>query len=747
MVKLLNSDEQSKQRKLQSWREWKDDATTWGIKLGGISVMLIIVLIFFYLLWIALPLFFSAHIEPAQRIQNSALAAGNTQHLLMNEHATIGAKLTDHAQALFFNLSDGQLLNTTSILQPGQHVSSFAVGDAFSNQFGYGLTEGSVWLTQVEFKVHFEGDERQVVPSFYAKYPEPLEIQAEPVSVFGYRDGEEQLTVVSAHNDALVIASFSKEVSFLDETVELDKTTVTLPLTAAVKKILIGPNQHWVYVLTHKDQLLVYNIADLAEIEPPQQVSLVQAGDHVTQLAFLTGSISLMVGTEQGHVTQWFLVRDAQERNHLRQIRALDTGLKQIVSMAVEHRRKGLVVSDDQGQMSLLYTTSDLLLLTESVATQPLRAMSFSPRADVLLSEIGDGVFLQFHIDNEHPEISWQALWGKVWYESYPEPDYVWQSSSADNDFEPKLSLTPLSFGTFKAAFYAMLIAIPLAVFGAIYTAYFMAPKMRTVVKPTIEIMEALPTVVLGFLAGLWLAPVIELYMPAIFSLLLFLPLVILGFGFFWQSLPEQIQHRIPEGWHGALLIPVILLVGYVAFAMSHTVENLFFNGDMRVWLTDDLGIDFDQRNALIIGIAMGFAVIPTIFSIAEDAIFSVPRHLTNGSLALGATTWQTMVKVVLPTASPGIFSGVMMGFGRAVGETMIVLMATGNTPIMDMNIFEGMRTLAANIAVEMPEAEVASTHFRVLFLAALVLFLFTFVLNTLAEIVRQRLRNKYGKM
>ena len=187
--------------------------------------------------------------------------------------------------------------------------------------------------------------------------------------------------------------------------------------------------------------------------------------------------------------------------------------------------------------------------------------------------------------------------------------------------------------------------------------------------------------------------------------------------------------------------------MGITAIASSGQLEILLFDGDIRHWIINDLGVAYDQRNALVVGVAMGFAVIPTVFSIAEDAIFSVPRHLSNGSLALGATPWQTLVGVVIPTASPGIFSALMIGFGRAVGETMIVLMATGNTPIMDINIFEGMRTLAANIAVEVPEAEVASTHYRVLFLAALVLFLFTFIFNTVAEVIRQRLREKYGNI
>jgi phosphate transport system permease protein len=110
----------------------------------------------------------------------------------------------------------------------------------------------------------------------------------------------------------------------------------------------------------------------------------------------------------------------------------------------------------------------------------------------------------------------------------------------------------------------------------------------------------------------------------------------------------------------------------------------------------------------------------------------------------LGATRWQTALRVVLPTASPGIFSAIMIGFGRAIGETMIVLMATGNTPIMDFSPFNGMRTLSANIAVEIPEAPYHGTLYRVLFLSATLLFIMTFFVNTAAEIVRQRLRKKF---
>jgi phosphate transport system permease protein len=148
-----------------------------------------------------------------------------------------------------------------------------------------------------------------------------------------------------------------------------------------------------------------------------------------------------------------------------------------------------------------------------------------------------------------------------------------------------------------------------------------------------------------------------------------------------------------------------------------------------------------------VVGFAMGFAVIPIIYTICEDAFSNVPQHLVSGSLALGATRWQTALRVVMPTASPGVFSAIMIGFGRAVGETMIVLMATGNTPVMDFSAFSGFRALSANIAVEIPEAPEGGTLYRILFLGALLLFVLTFLVNTAAELVRQRLRERYSKI
>jgi phosphate transport system permease protein len=181
----------------------------------------------------------------------------------------------------------------------------------------------------------------------------------------------------------------------------------------------------------------------------------------------------------------------------------------------------------------------------------------------------------------------------------------------------------------------------------------------------------------------------------------------------------------------------MLLAAGVLSFIIATLLTAIGY--DPRGGLVDT----YSQRNALVVGFVMGFAIIPNIYTLAEDAMNSVPAHLRAASLATGATPWQTAKWVIIPTAMSGIFAAVMIGMGRAVGETMIVLMAAGNTPVLDWNIFSGMRTLSANIAVELPEAVKDGSLYRMLFLAALVLFTMTFAINTVAEIIRQRFRKR----
>jgi phosphate transport system permease protein len=333
-----------------------------------------------------------------------------------------------------------------------------------------------------------------------------------------------------------------------------------------------------------------------------------------------------------------------------------------------------------------------------------------------------------------------------VWYENYDRPEWVWQSSGSI-EVEPKLSLMPLVVGTLKGTFYSLLLAIPLGVLGAMYASQFMHPTLKRFVKPTVEIMAALPSVVLGFLAGIWLAPLVERSFTALLLAAIVLPLFVVVAGAGWRSLPRRLTQRFPVGSDALGFIVVLALGIGVCVLAGRPLEGAIFRGSFPDWVRNVLGVTYDQHNAVVVGLAMGFAVIPIIFAISEDAFSNVPRNLVSGSLALGASHWQTVTRVVLPTASAGIFSAIMIGFGRAVGETMIVLMATGNTPIMTWNPFDGFRTLSANIATEIPEAPHGGTLYRTLFLAALLLFVFTFLVNTAAEVVRQRLRRRYAEL
>ena len=335
--------------------------------------------------------------------------------------------------------------------------------------------------------------------------------------------------------------------------------------------------------------------------------------------------------------------------------------------------------------------------------------------------------------------------------------------------------------------------------------------------------MASLPSVVLGFVGALILAPFIENWVVAVLAAMALMPLAALTFGYLWQLLPRIVRLRYQRRLDLPLLMVSAGVAILVAVAIAGPIESDALRRRLqglagwrrqcharagaadladrrdgglarsarsdrrlvgspagaaaplrwRLWPSSfassacsrwapawrgwreprsrawgsipahALVGTFVQRNTLVVGFVMGFAVIPIIYTISEDALSSVPEHLRSASLACGATPWQTAIRVILPVAMSGIFSAVMIGLGRAVGETMIVVMAAGNTPVMDINIFNGLRALSANIVVEMPEAVKDSTLYRMLFLAALTLFAVTFVVNTVAEIVRMRFRKR----
>ncbi|MFM5074630.1 ABC transporter permease subunit [Aeromonas hydrophila] len=730
-------------------RRIKDKLAKYGVTTGGALVLVALLLIFFYLLYVVKPIFNGATMEPTASF--TLPVVGKTAWLGVEEQNEIGYRFSDKGQVNFFAVQGDGKVKVGQVLGQAQvkgDITAVAPPAPGQKLIAYGFADGKAQVVQPYFKVSYPNDVRVIEPSLQSPFgeePVVVDPQGKALTLMVFEATKDKMATAAVTADGRgVMAVMSGEENFLSGDIEWSAQNYSIPsLPRHVDQMLLTPNLRILFV-REGNRLSVYDIHNLNDISLRDVMEINAPNANVTRVELLSGASSLLVGNDNGVISQWFEVaRDGKRQ--FTQIRDFK-GDGAVAQLTPEHFRKGFISADKEGTVSFFHATGETKLLSEKVEGGALSALAISPRHNVLLMQQGDA-FKLFAVENEHPEVTWSALWQQVWYEGYPEPQYVWQSTSASNDFEAKLSLVPLVFGTLKASFYAMVFAVPLGVAGAIYTAYFMSAGLRKYVKPTVEIMAALPTVILGFLAGLWLAPIIEGALPGVVLLLILLPMGMLLTALIWNYLPERGKSWLPEGWHAILLIPVLLLIGWGAFAVSPLIENAFMHGDSRIWLTHEMGIKFDQRNSLVVGIAMGFAVIPTIFSIAEDAVFSVPKHLTQGSLALGATPWQTLSRVVILTASPGIFSAVMMGLGRAVGETMIVLMATGNTPIMDFSMFQGLRTLAANIAVEMPESEVGSSHYRVLFLAAFVLFVFTFLFNTLAEFIRQRLREKYSSL
>ncbi len=261
------------------------------------------------------------------------------------------------------------------------------------------------------------------------------------------------------------------------------------------------------------------------------------------------------------------------------------------------------------------------------------------------------------------PEIAKETDLGRmflpqVWREGRP-ATFTWQPVG---DI-PKYSMIPLFVGTLKVTLVAMVVAVPIGIAAAIFSSEFAPPRLKEILKPVIELLAGIPSVVLGFFA-----------------------LVVLA-----------------------------------------------------TWLQDGFGFT-SRLNAVTAGLALAITIVPVVYTVSEDALTAVPRAFREASLALGATRWETAFRVVLPAAAPGVLAAVVLGFGRAIGETMIVLMASGNAAQTTWSFGDSIRTLPATIAAEMGEVVFGGGHYAVLFFIGIELFVFTFVLNSLASIVVQRL-------
>ncbi|MFI4916649.1 MAG: ABC transporter permease subunit [Phycisphaerales bacterium JB060] len=601
--------------------------------------------------------------------------------------------------------------------------------------------------------------------------------------------------------------------------------------------------ERWLFVTSDADHVLAVGEGGQMRrfsrtgdgFAPAETLDAANPGRTVTAATMILGGRSVLLGDDAGTVYAWHVATGeldgeagVQQLVMAHEFSGSDSA---IVDIAPSQRDRSIVVLGRDGSVRVRHVTSEKIVADfDSGLENPVHAR-LAPKNDGVFVLDASGRGTMRALEPGYPEFSFKALFGRVHYEGQMDPSYVYQSSSGDDAAEIKLSIMPLIFGSLKATVFAMLFAVPMGVLAAVYTSEFLSPTVRKVVKPGVEMMASLPSVVLGFVAAIIVAPFVREWLPAVLVGLATVPIAVLTIAHLWQMLPSHLRKRASAWQHMAMVLLTCGVGVLIAWAIGPLFERMLFSPpegvaqnvpvDIRRWLASEygqawpgwfvvligpvavvlavlqsmflsrrldrvvsgqtdlaiagvmlvrfiamlvltlvaslglayllqgLGFDprdsifgpFSPRNTLVVSMIMGFAVIPIIYTISEDSLRAVPDSLRTASLGAGATPWQTAVRIVIPVAGSGIFSACMIGFGRAAGETMIVLMATGNTPEMSWNIFGGFRTLSANIAVELPEAPMGSTHYRVLFLCGFVLFLMTFAVNTAAEVVRQVVR------
>ncbi|MEA5114235.1 MAG: ABC transporter permease subunit [Geobacteraceae bacterium] len=731
-----------------------DRLAAWLINIGGFLVIFAVIWILVLIMKVAIPLF----LEPKAGIVSSFALPGSAANAKIvgigtDDNLRTGFVLDETGTFSVFDIRSGKSIETIPVTRPaGGQQAVASVSEAPGRRYDILWKDGSFTALKVDFPGNGSETEANTPALQITKLLEEGKTGTQPLplcSLARLPEGKDPLRVNLLPGNRF---SLSKKIVAEDLAGNQSAKTVRSEfggnLPGNVSTVALDGKGEFLYAGTDTGFLLRWDLTDPENPQLTDSVKVSRPGNPVTAVNLVLGDVSVAVGDSAGSFSTWFPVSETGlgSGKALTRIHPLASHNSAIEAVLPSQRSKTLFSLDEKGAISIDHMTSERHLLTLSTG-KPLLRFAVTGRENGVIALDRDHRVTVWHTENPHPEVSLKTLFGSVWYENYDKPAFVWQSSSASDDFEPKLSLTPLIFGTLKGTLYAMIFAVPLALLGAIYTSQFMRPRLKNYIKPAIEIMAAVPSVVIGFLAGLWLAPLLDKAIVPFFLAFAVIPLCIVLSILLWKKFGSApLLKRAAKGYEFLFLIPALILGVYVSHALGGLLETSMFAGDFKLWLFEAMGTRFDQRNSIIIAFALGLAVIPLIFTMAEDALANVPKNLSAASLAIGASRWQTAWRVVLPSALPGIFSAVMIGFGRAIGETMIVLMATGNTPIMDWSIFNGFRTLSANIAVEIPEAPVFGTLYRVLFLSAVLLFIFTFIINTVAEVLRQKFRKKYGR-
>ena len=507
---------------------------------------------------------------------------------------------------------------------------------------------------------------------------------------------------------------------------------------------VIAPIMKFNQVITaHKQTLSVYTKAQ----ERLQQLSL---GTKVKQIDVLANSLGVIVSVDSGfhkynvyNTNGRFEIKEHFFSDFPRDFAPLaETDLngplmqKPIAAYHLDSQHNAIIVAFNQSKLMIVNSVTGDRMTSSGLLPQFMQV--YYSRGELVA--VNPKGYSHYAISNLAGMTSSKTLFGKNLYAGYETPQYIWQTSMSSDYQAAKYSVVPLIMGSLKASLLALVVAIPLALGAAIYTAYFASARVRDTIKPIIEMLEAIPSVIIGFIAAVWIAPFAQQYIQGIFVVMIMLPAVILVMAVAHNYMQPIIAETELKHWQLMLNGLVFILALVIIFVLSalYFELNMFSQGDNTAHMVSTFTL---SKTAVVVSVALGIAIAPTIYTLIDDALYEVPDGVKQAAFALGATPVQTLFKVVLVVALPSIISAIMLGFGRAFGETMIVLMVTGNTPVADWDLFSGLRTLTSNLAIELQEAQLDSTLYHVLFLTAAILFVFTFIINTIASLLKRKMQ------
>ncbi|HEY2146321.1 MAG TPA: hypothetical protein VGH32_00190, partial [Pirellulales bacterium] len=402
-------------------------------------------------------------------------------------------------------------------------------------------------------------------------------------SVFGFIDAEGKAFVAEAPSDTGLTLSG-------DANSNLAPVALELPggATAPPKFLALGGLGDFAYAAWEDGRLARYEIRNLKKPKLAEELRITGEGGKLQSLVMLLGGSTVIAGDSLGQVKAWFPVIPTSENDPAgtdgRRMVCGHTFAAEgsaVTVLSSSSRAREVVAGYANGRVRLLFVTTDNQVLDLAASdARPIQAVRLAPKADRILA-CTDGGVSTWAINQGHPDATLSALFLPVWYEDEPQPRQAWQTTGA----EPKLGLMPLVFGTLKATFYAMLFGAPLALLAALYTSEFLHPNTRARIKPTIELMASLPSVVLGFLAGLVIAPVFSTIVPAALAALATVPFALLLGAYLWQLLPHGLGVRLRD-YRFLAMLWIAIPAGVLAAAfVGPALERLLFGGDFKAWL------------------------------------------------------------------------------------------------------------------------------------------------------------------